>query len=544
MEFLKRRLPPVVFLYVLALVLGFALTRVGLSTWDTRAHLRGMEWLIGKWTGHDVGVPFEAVKWYGPLWEYVLALATGAFRFLRDPICVRHAVTFTLLPTTLVGAYLMLRKCGEDRGTALLAVALLAGNLRFVGHSLLNVKDFPFACGYLLSTLLLWLVLNRKLSPSSRLFQRPGWLLAATVLSVVPYLLRAPVIPQWCVLVALCLGAALQSRDVPAGRRWSVALLPLVTGPLVAWALWPALWETGPSGFLQSFRFFSAFTWVGQVRLFGRSFLSTGLPWWYAPAWIPVSWEPVSLAILVVGSVGFGVLVVRSLRSASSWSLSPLAESLPLWVAVFALAPWAAVLVLRPVLYDEERHLLFAMPLLAVGAALGLRGMAERVKLGLSGLVLASALLAAATWGKYAYVYKNPILPRAANEDFMGDYWGASSGAMAQALYDHVPSGSWVVVMTPLDALLDELARRETSRLVAARVPLSFRLEDRGPPSGPFFVVATNRNRMSARVLEDVAEGRAKEVWSERMPPGRSVAAILAYYTEPCPHCRFRVRSM
>lgn len=126
----------------------------------------------------------------------------------------------------------------------------------------------------------------------------------------------------------------------------------------------------------------------------------------------------------------------------------------------------------------------------------------------------------------------------------MGDYWGASSGAMAQALYDHVPSGSWVVVMTPLDALLDELARRETSRLVAVRVPKSFRLEDRGPPSGPFFVVATNRNRMSARVLEDVAEGRAKEIWSERMPPGRSVAAILAYYTEPCSHCRFRVRSM
>ena len=113
--------------------------------------------------------------------------------------------------------------------------------------------------------------------------------------------------------------------------------------------------------------------------------------------------------------------------------------TLPLWVAVFALAPWAAVLVLRPVLYDEERHLLFAMPLVAVGAALGLRGLAERVKVGLSWLVLASALLALASWGKYAYVYKDPILLGAANEDFMGDYWGAASGAMAQALYDHVP---------------------------------------------------------------------------------------------------------
>ena len=84
-----------------------------------------MRWLIGKWTGHDVAVPFETVKWYGPLWEYALALSTGALRFLRDSIWVRHAVTFTLLPATLAGACGLLRTCGEARGTALLAVALL-----------------------------------------------------------------------------------------------------------------------------------------------------------------------------------------------------------------------------------------------------------------------------------------------------------------------------------------------------------------------------------------------------------------------------------
>jgi hypothetical protein len=212
-------------------------------------------------------------------------------------------------------------------------------------------------------------------------------------------------------------------------------------------------------------------------------------------------------------------------------------------VAVFALAPWAAVLVLRPVLYDEERHLLFAMPLVAVSAALGLRGLTERVKVGVSCLVLASAAFALASWGKYAYVYKDPLL-HVTNEDFMGDYWGAASGAMAQALYDHVPGGSYVVVIAPPDPLLDELQRRETSLLMAAPVPKSFQLEDRGPPSGPFYVIAMNRNGIDRKVLEDIAAGRARQVWVEGMPPGNAVAAVLAYYTEPCPHCRFKLRLM
>jgi hypothetical protein len=525
--------------YGVALLLGFALVREGLSTWDTRWHRQQMEWLVAKWSGRTVQPPFEAIKWYGPLYEYVLALATAVLRSLRDPTCVRHAVTFTLLPLTLVAVYALLRRSGETRGTAALAAALLAGNVRFDGHALLNVKDFPFACGYLLATLVLWLLWSRRLSPAARFVERPGTVLLATVVSVVPYLMRAPVMAHWCVLVALGVSAAAVSKEAPALRRWSVGLLPLVAGPLVAWAVWPALWETGPAGFLQSFTFFSAFTWEGQVRLFGRTFSATGLPWWYGPAWIPVSWEPVGLLTLVAGSVPFVLLAVRGLRSAFAPGGS-LAASLPLWVAVFAAAPWAAVLVLRPVLYDEDRHVLFAMPLLAVAAALGLRRLPEPAKAGLAAAVAVSALAAGVQWGKYAYVYKDPLLPRVDAEDFMGDYWCAASGAMAQALYDRVPDGSWVVVIAPVDVFVDELDRRVTSRLVAAPTPKSFRLEDRGPPSGPFYVLATNRNHANARIAEDIAQGRAREVWSERMPSSRTPAAVLAYYTEPCPHCRYR----
>jgi hypothetical protein len=538
MELLKRH--PIacsVVFYGGVLLLGFALTRGGLTTCDSPAHRKYMLWLIGKWRGEELPLPFENMRWYSPLWEYVLALFTAAFRFLNDPLWVRQAVTFTLLPSTLVVTFLSLRGAGESRGTALLAVALLVSNVRFVGHSLVNLKDFPLACGYLLSTLLLWDVLNQKMGGLPGLLGRPGWLFVATLLSVVPYMLRAPVMQHWLLLVVLCLWAALrESKPLPGRWKWPVALLPLVTGPLVVWSVWPTLWEDGPRGFTESFAVFSRFPWLGRVRLFGQTYLPTQLPWWYGPAWIPVSWEPCGLALLVVGLASFAGVVARAARQGWRRPIPLLLESLPLWVALFALAPWVAVLVLRPVLYDEERHLLFAMPLLAVSAALGLRALGGKAKVGLSCIVLVSSVYAVGSWGKYAYVYKDPLLPRTANEDFMGDYWGAASGAMAQALYDHVPSGSTVVVIAPVDSLVEELQRRESSLLVHAPQPKSFRLEGRGPSSGPCYVVAWNRNGVDGWVLDDIRKGRAREVWRERMPPGDSVAAVLAYYTEPCPH--------
>src|SRR5262249_30209540 len=150
---------------------------------------------------------------------------------------------------------------------------------------------------------------------------------------------------------------------------------------------------------------------------------------WYPLVWIPLSWEPIGLAVLVLGLLAFGRVITRELRGLRP-SVPALTDSLPLWSFVFALAPWVALLVLRPVLYDEERHFTFAMPLLAVCAGLGLRGLAERAKIAIAVVVLASALFGVASWGRYAYVYRNPLL-RTAAQDFKGDYWGVSSGAMA-----------------------------------------------------------------------------------------------------------------
>jgi len=114
---------------------------------------------------------------------------------------------------------------------------------------------------------------------------------------------------------------------------------------------------------------------------------------------------------------------------------------------------------------------------------------------------------------------------------------------MAQALYDHVPDGAYVVVAALPEPITLELERRQTSRLLRAGPSKRFRLELQGPPSGEFYVLATNRTGTNRRILEDIAAGRARELWRDEVPAG-DPPAVLAFYTEPCPHCRLKVRRL
>ena len=270
-------------------------------------------------------------------------------------------------------------------------------------------------------------------------------------------------------------------------------------------------------------------------------FFSADLPRWYGPAWIAVSWVPLGLVLLIVGGVLFVPHAVRGWLKEHPLPLQPLFGSLAAWVALFGAAPWIAVLVLGPTLYDEDRHLLFAMPLLGVGAALGLARLPGRAKGALALLVLASALWSAASWGTYAYVYKNPLLPRTSGDDFMGDYWGVSTGALAQALYDHVPDHGYVYMIGPRETLTREIERREKSLVVRAPERRSFDLRQKARRRGQMYVAAVNRNGACRPLLADVALGRAQELWRGVMPGG-DVAAMLVYYEGRCDDCPERLR--
>jgi|GEM_PF-2805684 len=519
-------------------LIGLLLTWEGHSTWDSIYHLAYNKWLQGKYLGQMQDTPFDTIKWYGPLWEYPMALTSRLFAFLHDPMWIRHATTFVLLPTTLILVCRVLVQSGEKLSTGILASAMLFGLIRFGGHSVLNIKDFPFACGYLLSTLYLFRVISSRIGEPENFPRSTSALLLATIVSVATYLLRAPVIHHFAGLILIGLFIAIfESKNLTLSQRVKSSLLPLIFGLLIIWSLWPTLWEAGLSGWLKSFGLFSKFAWTGKVRFFGITAESTNLPTWYAPAWILASYEPISFVLVCLGSILFlSKNVLGDLLKYGVKSSRILFKSLSVWLAIFAVAPWLGFFVMKPVFYDEERHLLFALAPLAIVGAIGLRGLSSKIQYWLVAAIAISSIWSYAQFGKLAYVYKSPLVGDRRSSAFMGDYWGVSVGAGAKALYDYVPDGSTVVIMGPRDALILELQRFDNDPLRRPKKLKTFYVEDSTQTKVPLYVLAISRNGMNVPILRDVEEGKATMLWQERVSFD-SPYIVLARYDQSCDYC-------
>jgi hypothetical protein len=505
-----------------AIGLGFALTAPGMATWDSLPHLQRSQWLV-----HQLGLPStrtsnqltEMLKWYGPLWAVFLGfMSEVVFRFFRDPLWVQQAFNFALYPIGLWATYRLLRRAGVTRSTARLAVALVFGAIRLGGHALTNVNDFPLAMISLLAPLYLWKAL-RDLDAGMR---AGGSVPRATlvkigVVAVAPFLVRPPVLVEPVVVLAfLTIYAATALRGAPAARRLEVVALPLLAGLGLCAAVWPTLWEHGRTLPLRTaISGFTRFAWSGQVRAFGHTWTATGLPRWYPFIWYPVALGPAAAIVTGVG-------LVRSLGRPS------IHLSLRRWLAAHALLLWLGVLVLRPTLYDEDRHLLFLLPPLLVLGGLAFDDCSDRLKNLLAGIVVLTSLVAYAQWGRYAYVYKSPLIGDRSAARFMGDYWGICVPEAVTALQGRVPPGAQVVVSAPYDAALAQFQRLRESRFMARPDFGPYRLA-RTPSEPGAYEILYNRNGFSPRALRAIAEGRDQVIWQTMMPPGDPACIIVRH---------------
>lgn len=517
---------------------GFLLCSADIVSWDDLTHLGQSRYLLSR-VGLIPGPVDIApiVRWYGPLWEFFLGLNSEfLFRSLKDPLLVRHALTFAWFPMTLLVLPTLLLRAGVQRATAVLAGSLLFGMIRLGGHAAVNVKDLPFACAFVLVTVYLWILLRegRERSEGRRYPVRE--LARLGVVALIPYLLRPPALIHFPLLLAfLALHAALFEED-PSWRR--AILIPAALtamGLLLVAALFPGIRDGGWRTWLSSFAGFSRFPWTGAVRAFGRSFPSTEVPAWYPFAWFPAILDP---SALLVAAAGLTLTVFRPRAVGHPFRLdargAPFDLSLRAWVGVVAFLSWGILLARRPVLYDEERHLLFLYPPVLVLAALGLDALTERSKLALSAVIAASSLISYAAWGRYSYVYKSPLVGDVRSSRFMGDYWGLCLPLAVRALDGRVPPSMDVLWDGPIETADAENARLVQSTL--SRVPgfATYRFRQEGAFTPPFAAVASNRlGQHLGSVLRDVAKGRARLLWEGDMPPGEPACVLAEYLPIP-----------
>lgn len=525
---LPRWLLPAVILFSIAL--GLACTFRGTFGWDEMAMEYHGRWLLSLYhlLPHMERYPEATVNYYGTIWDLLLAFtAEFPLKFLHDPFWLRMALNAALYPVTLFLAWALLRRAGTGTWTAALSTAVLFSIIRFGGHALINTRDFPAASAYLLVTIGLWILL-RDVHAAAAKGRLSVWRLAVSgAVSVLPFLVRPPLIPLYAGLILfLCFYAVDIRSKLTRKQKILLVLVPLLSGLAMLAVFYPPFWTVHPREWMEPFTLFSRYPHDGPIRVMGVDMTASTTPWWYALSWILVIIHPLGL----LACLG-GIVLAPFAKGTCSLDFPVVAAgrktdlSLQRWLWLVTAATWASVLLVHPVVYDEERHLLFLYPLLFVTASLGLHGLERRWKIILSIALVFAAGVTYIQWNTYAYVFKSVLAGNISASRYTGDYWGVCINDAVRALKDVAPPGPFTVAVNSVaDAQLSRLKGGTLSRLPGYE-PYSIGTAAPGKPQ-----VSIVLNRLGMQNFEaDRREGRANLLWVEMLPSGDAACMILLY---------------
>ncbi|TNE69639.1 MAG: tetratricopeptide repeat protein [Bacteroidetes bacterium] len=375
-----------------------------------------------------LNVPDGNMHLYGGFFEIITGLANKALGFEPNDLGyhnVRHLFTAILGWVAILCAALLARLIAGWRAGVITLVIMLVSP-RFLGDSLMNPKDIPFAAGYIMAVYNMAAVLSRMPSPGR-------WNIAGLVAGLaISLAMRAGGLLNFAYLFMFA-GLFLVLKkgwgslfDLQTIRRYAVVVVgAAVAGYIGALLFWPFALQKPLTNPYFALTKFSDFEIAIRVLYDGENVKSNQTPWHYLVRWIELT---IPLAA-VLGFLGSLALLPRLLKRYQ-----------PLWIGLVyfaAIFPVVYVIYKKSNVYDGWRQLTFAYPTLAVAAALfwnellnlfSGKKVVQYATYGLLALLLSDAAIFIAANPKIPYVYFNPLAGgvKGAYGKYETDYWGVS----------------------------------------------------------------------------------------------------------------------
>jgi hypothetical protein len=241
--------------------------------------------------------------------------------------------------------------------------------------------------------------------------------------------------------------------------RKGKALAPLFAYSLATWLttylLWPFLWWAKLPGLIRSYKVMGRFPLSLSVLVDGEYFESTNLPTSYIFKLLPIQFtEPVVIGFLI-GLIVF-ILLIKNNKISRGY-----AALLVFWFFI----PVLLILIRRPTMFDNFRHMLFIMPPVLVIFGIGLNWLLKSnnqrwVSAVIGFLVIIPGAAALIRLHPYQYVYYNQFVGGVggAYGQYEMDYWGTSYREGIEFINEASDIGASVVVWGPSN-LADYFAR-------------------------------------------------------------------------------------
>lgn len=322
---------------------------------------------------------------------------------------------------------------------ALVAAAFLGSLPLWVGHSMFNIKDIPFATGYALVTAGLVTLFARKLSSSQRIIISSGSLFLGLLIGIGTrpggsslFFLSA--------LVAVFLWFLVKDSRLTVKARLAAALgvVGLFTFGTLLMLFFTELGQNLLAGVLRSLDF----PWEGFNLYAGERV--TSRPGVVGLGQVFLAYMPLMMIALVIAGLVFGAVALT--RRCAKRSEGSMLEPAFVVILTQAFGVFIVVALFDSVVYDGGRQLIFIFPALALIAVFGLFGLMKalpfitpsgrsgrRWVVGIIGVWLTIITFEQVRFFPYNYSYYNVIAqgPQL-NGQWQTDYWYASSREAAQ----------------------------------------------------------------------------------------------------------------
>ncbi len=382
--------------------------------------------------GKDTAVlshPRSPIDIYGGLYEILTAIPNKALGYTQDDKAyhdIRHILNslFGIL-AMLFAALIVARKIGWNWG--ILCFVLLWLSPRFLGHSLMNPKDIPFAAGYMVSIYFMLAIVEHLPNPPRK--QVLGFILGFALafgvrvgaLILVAYLGLLMLIDLFSRYrhTKLNLSKALLSYI-------KLGLLLVVPGFLIGILFWPYGLKSPIANTIGALEEFSKLSTSIRTLFAGSNIMSDSVPWYYLPDYI---WRSVPVFTLA------GLLILPYTLYWMYKNKSYRLFLLGLLLAAFF--PIIYIIIKDASLYDGWRHVSFVYPPMVVLSVFGFYVIYQKYRVqskvvyGLGVLLLLSMIEPAYFIAKnynYPYTYFNGISGglSSAFGNYETDYYGLS----------------------------------------------------------------------------------------------------------------------
>lgn len=390
----------------------------------------------------SLNTPITYLKYYGQSIDNLSYLINKIFGF-QEPYRTRHiinalagalTITFTALLAAEIAGY----------GAGILAILFLLLSPVFLGHTLNNLKDIPFALGYTAAIFYL-LKFLRKLpiihfGYLAGMAAGTGFAISVRVggLVIIPIILAFSAIQAW-----IRQPAENHAKLIFIFRLAVSLLITILLACIAGIVNWPYGLQNPIRNSIESLNQMTHYM-ISIRQLFeGKLYWSESLPWYYAPKYFLLT----SPAIILTG-LFFCWLILKK--------QGPFLFSLLVFCALFPLF-W--VIVSRSNLYGTIRQLLFIYPMLVVLSACGWYLIHQRLKkplfrwgiVGLLALGLAGPLVHIVKNHPVEYVYFNRLSGGVsmAYGRYETDYYFHSLGPGAKWLEKEIlskPGGDTLVI--------------------------------------------------------------------------------------------------